>query len=54
MAKNVLKNPSRAFDATANIASAAASGNPKNVMKLLPELVTFYNTAKGLYLGKFV
>ena len=54
MAKNVLKNPSRALDITANIATAAASRNPKNVMSTLPELITFYNTGKGLYLGKFV
>ena len=54
MAKNVLKNPTRALDITANIATAAASRNPKNVMPTLPELITFYNTGKGLYLGKFV
>ena len=54
MAKNVLKNPTRALDITANIATAAASRNPKNVMSTLPELITFYNTGKGLYLGKFV
>ena len=48
MAKNVLKNPSRALDITANIATAVASRNPKNVMKSLPELITFYNTGKGL------
>ena len=54
MVKNVLKNPSRALDITANIATAAASRNPKNVMTTLPELITFYNTGKGLYLGKFV
>ena len=53
MAKNVLKNPSRALDITANIATAAASRNPKNVMKSLPELITFYNTGKGLYLPRF-
>ena len=41
MAKNVLKNPSRALDITANIATAAASRNPKNVMSNLPELITF-------------
>ena len=50
MAKNVLKNPSRALDITANIATAAASRNRKNVMKSLPELITFYNKGKGLYL----
>ena len=54
MPKNVLKNPSRALDITANIATAAASRNPKNVMSTLPELITFYNTGKGLYLGKVV
>ena len=54
MAKNKLKNPSRALDITANIATTAASRNPKNVMSTLPELITFYNTGKGLYLGKFV
>ena len=53
MAKNVLNNPTRALDITANIATAAASRNPKNVVKSLPELITFYNTGKGLYLGKF-
>ena len=31
LAKNVLRNPSRALDFTANIASAAASRSPKNV-----------------------
>ena len=54
MAKNVLKNPSRAFNFTTIIATAAASRNPKNVVSTLPELITFYNTGKGLYLGKFV
>ena len=54
MAKNVLNNPTRALHVTANFATAAASKNPKNIMKSLPELITFYNTGKGLYLGKFV
>ena len=53
IAKNVLKNPSRALDITANIATAAASRNPKNVIKSQPELITFYNTGKGLYLPRF-
>ena len=54
MAKNVLRNPGRAVDITANIATAAASRNPKNLMSTLPEIIFFYNTGKGLYLGKFV
>ena len=53
MAKNVLNNPTRALDIAAKIATAAASRNPKNKRKSLPELITFCNT-KGLYLGKFV
>ena len=54
MAKNVLSNPGRALDITANIATAAASTNPKAVLSKLPELITFYNTGRGFYLGKFV
>ena len=54
LAKNALKNPSRALDITANIASAAASRSPKNVISTLPEVINFYHTGKGLYLGKFV
>ena len=54
LAKKVLKNPSRALDITANIASAAASRSPKNVLSTLTEVINFYHTGKGLYLGKFV
>ena len=54
MAKNVLSNPGRALDLTAKIATAAASKNSKQALSTLPELITFYNTGKGLYLGKFV
>ena len=48
------KNPGRALDVTANMATAAASRNPDNVMSTQPELINFYNTGKGLYLSKFV
>ena len=54
MAKNVLSNPERALDLTAKKATAAASRNSKQALSTLPELITFYNTGKGLYLGKFV
>ena len=54
MVKNVLSNPGRALDLTAKIATAAASKNSKQALSTLPELITFYNTGKGLYLGKFV
>ena len=54
MAKNVLSNPGRALDLTATKATAAACKNSKQALSTLPELITFYNTGKGLYLGKFV
>ena len=54
MAKNVLSNPGRALDLTAKIATAATSRNSKQALSTLPELITFYNTGEGLYLGKFV
>ena len=54
MAKNVLSNPGRALDLTAKIATAAASRNSQQAFSTPPELITFYNTGKGLYLGKFV
>ena len=54
MAKSVLSNPGRALDLTAKINTAAASRNSKQALSTLPELIKFYNTGKGLYLGKFV
>ena len=53
MAKNVLSNPGGALDLTAKIATAAASRNSKQALSTLPELITFYNTGKGLYLPRF-
>ena len=54
MAQNVLSNPERALDLTAKIATAAASRKSKQALSTLPELITSYNTGKGLYLGNFV
>ena len=54
MAKNVLSNPGRALDLTAKIATAAVSKNSKQALSTLSELITFYNTGRGLYLFKFV
>ena len=54
MAKNILSNPGRALNLTAKIATAAACRNSKQALSTLPELVPFYNTRKGIYLGKFV
>ena len=52
MAKNVLSNPGRALALTSKIATAAASRNFKRALSTLTELITFYNTGKGLYLWK--
>ena len=54
MAKNILSNPGRALDLKAKIATAAVSKISKQTQSTLPELITFYNTGKCLYLGKFV
>ena len=54
MAKNVLSNPGRALDLTAKIATAAASRNSKKALSTIPELITFYNTGKGLDFGIIV
>ena len=49
MAKNVLSNPRPAPDLTAKIATAAVSKNFKQALSTLPDLITIYNTGKGLY-----
>ena len=54
LAKSVLSNPARALDITAKIATAAATKSPKAALSTLPEVINFYHTGKGLYLGKFV
>ena len=54
LATNVLKNPGRALEITSNIATAAATKSPKAALSTLPEVINFYHTGKGLYLGKFV
>ena len=54
MAKNVISNPGQALDLLAKIATAAVSKNFKQALSILPELITIYNTGKGLYLGKIV
>ena len=53
MAKNVMSNTGRALDLTAKIAKAAVSKSSKQALSTLQELITFHNTGKGLYLGKF-
>ena len=54
LASNALKNPSRFLENGANIATAAASKNPKAALSTIPEVINFYHKGKGLYLGKFV
>ena len=54
LAKNALKNPSRILELGANVATAAVSKNPKAASSALPEVINFYHTGKGLYIGKFV
>ena len=54
LAKSVLSNPARALDLTAKIATAAATKSPKAALSTLPEVINFYHTGKGIYLGKFV
>ena len=51
---NVLNNPGRALEIGANIGSAAVSRNPKAALSTIPDVIKFYHTGKGLYLGKFV
>ena len=54
IATNALKNPARCLEIGANVATAAASRNPKAALSTLPEVINFDHTGKGLYLGKFV
>ena len=54
LATNALKNPARFLEIGANVAAATASRNPKTALSALLEVINFYHTGKGLYLGKFV
>ena len=49
-----IKNPGRALEINSNIATAAASRSPKAALSSLSEVINFYHTGKGLYLGKVV
>ena len=54
MAKNVLKNPGRAFDIGANVGTAFSSPKRKTALSSIPEVINFHNTGKRVNLGKFV
>ena len=47
LATNVLKNPGRALEIGANIATAAATKSPKAALSTLPKVINFYHTGKG-------
>ena len=48
MAKNVLCNPERALDLRAKIAATPFSKISEQALSTLPDLITFYNSGKGL------
>ena len=54
LATNALKNSVRFHEIGANVATAAATKNPKAALSALPEVNNFYHTGKSLYLGIFV
>ena len=53
LATNALNNPARFLEIGANVATAAASRNPKAALSTLPEVINFYHTGKGLYTPRF-
>ena len=59
MAKNVSKTPGQVLESGANVGhlnleKSLASRSPKTTLSSLPEVINFYHTGKGLYIGKFV
>ena len=54
MAKNVLKNPGRLLDTSANVPTAFASRDSKAVSSTLPEIIKIYNKGQALELEKFI
>ena len=54
LAFNALKNPSTFLQVCAKVAAETSSRNPKAALSALPEVINFYHTGKGLYLGNFV
>ena len=54
LARKELKNHSRLLEKGANVSAATASRNLKAALSAIPEVINFYHTGKGLYLGKFV
>ena len=54
MAKNVLRNPAQFLGIEGKVGNAFVSQSPTAALSSLPELISFYQTSKGLYLEKFV
>ena len=54
LATNALKNPASFFEIGANVATEAASRNPKAALSIVPEVINFYHTGKGLYLPRLI
>ena len=54
MAKKVSRNPGGALDLATKTATAAVFKKSKQTLSTSPQLIIFYNTGKGLYLGKSV
>ena len=54
LATIALRNLARLLESGANVVTAAASRNLKATLSTLPEVINFYHTGRGVYLGKFV
>ena len=54
LATNALKNQNRSLEVGTNVVSSNASRNLKKILSTLFEVIYFYHTGKGLYLGKLV
>ena len=54
LATNALKNSARLLETDANVATAAASRNPKAALTTLPEVINLYHMVKDYTLVVFV
>ena len=54
LATTALKNPARFLEIGVNVATAAASRNPKAALSTIPEVINFYRTGKDLFLPRFI
>ena len=53
MPKNVLKNQGRTHEVGTNIGNIFTSRSLTAALSTMPEVISFYLSGKGLYLGKF-